>query len=147
MSRITSMALAAIVALALAACTQQEPEISANDQVPAAAREEPVAEGDEGGEDAGGEAEGEPSLWVAVDVDFTEFDTELPANTPIALTMENQGNLPHNIVIEELGSNAVVEGDGGVTDSATITLEPGEYTFYCSIPGHRGTMEEIVTVS
>jgi hypothetical protein len=139
MSRITSMALAAIVALALAACTQQE--------VPAAAREEPVAEGDEGGEDAGGEAEGEPSLWVAVDVDFTEFDTELPANTPIALTMENQGNLPHNIVIEELGSNAVVEGDGGVTDSATITLEPGEYTFYCSIPGHRGTMGEIVTVS
>ncbi len=154
MSRITTMVLAAAVALALAACTQQEPEISVNEQVPADARvaaapegEGGEGEGGEGGEAAAGDAEGEPSTWVSVDVDFAEVDTELPADTPIALTLINEGNLPHNIVIEEEGSDPVVDVGGGETDAATITLPAGEYTFYCSIPGHRGTMEEIVTVS
>jgi plastocyanin len=148
MSRMTTVVLATVVALALAACTQQEPEISVQEQVPADARVEEAAEGEDGedGEDAPAEAEGEPSVWVAVDVDFTEFDTELPADTPIALTLDNQGNLPHDIVIEEEGPSSVVAADGGQTDTATITLSAGEYTFFCSIPGHRGTMEETVTV-
>jgi hypothetical protein len=148
MSRISTVVLAAVMALALAACVQQEPEISANDQVPADARVAVAAEGEEGGEaPAGGDAEGEPSTWVSIDVDFREFETELPADTPIALTLVNEGNLPHNIVIEEEGSQPVVEVGGGETDAATITLPAGEYTFFCSIPGHRGTMEETVTVS
>jgi hypothetical protein len=142
MSRIP-VALLAVLVLALAACTPQEPEISANDQVPADARvEEEPAEGGEGG----GEAEGTPSTWVAVDVDFSEFDTELPAG-PIALTLQNDGNLPHDITIEELGDDTVVVADGGETVTETVELEPGTYTFYCSVPGHRGTMEETVTVS
>jgi hypothetical protein len=147
MSRTVTVVLAAVVALGLAACTQQAPEITAQQQVPASARTEaPAAEGEDGG-DAGGEAaEGTPSVWIAIDVDFSDFDTELPAG-PIALTMDNEGNLPHNIVIEELGSQPVVEADGGGSDTASVELEPGEYTFFCSIPGHRGTMEEIVTVS
>jgi uncharacterized cupredoxin-like copper-binding protein len=144
MSRITRVALVAALAMVVAACTQQEPEISVQEQVPADAR---VAE------DTGEGEEGEPaeiageSTWVAVDVDFAEFDTELPAGT-VQLTLDNTGaNLPHDITIEELGSRTVVEAAGGETATGTVTLEPGTYTFYCSVPGHRGTMEETVEVS
>lgn len=147
MSRPIALALVVLLVASVAACTPQDPEITAQQQVPAAARTEAPAEEGGEGDEGGGQAEGEPSVWVAVDVDFAEFDTDLPADTPIALTLDNSGaNLPHDITIEELGQT-VVEGDGGEVVSATVTLEAGTYTFYCSVPGHRGTMEETVTVN
>ena len=146
MYRTLRAALAVLAVLALGACTPQDPEISVQDQVPAAARTEAPAEEGDGG-DGGGQAEGEPVTWVAVDVEFAEAVTELPADTPIALTLDGSGaNLPHDITIEELGSSPVVATEGGETATATITLEAGTYTFYCSVPGHRNTMEETVTV-
>lgn len=143
MYRMFRTVLAVLAVLALGACTAQEPEITAQDQVPADARTEAPEEGSDGG----GQAEGEPVTWVAVDVEFAEAVTELPADTPIALTLDGSGaNLPHDITIAELGDQTVVATDGGETATATITLEAGTYTFYCSIPGHRNTMEETVTV-
>jgi plastocyanin len=147
MSRITSTLLALVLALALVACTQQEPEISVQEQVPASARQaEPGGDGEDG--EDGGEidaSDAEPIEWESYDLGF-EGPTEMPAGA-IALTLVNVGNLPHDITIEELGNRTVVDVDGGETDTAVIELEPGEYTFYCSVPGHRSAMEEIVTVS
>ena len=60
--------------------------------------------------------------------------------------MNNQGNLEHDIVIEEAGDTLVVEAPGGETETGSIDLEPGEYTFYCEVPGHRSTMEETITI-
>jgi plastocyanin len=142
MSRITSI-LALVLALGLVACTQQEPAISVQEQVPAGARQA-EADGEDGAEDIDA-ADAEPIEWEAYDLGFNG-PTDLPAGA-IALTMNNTGNLPHDITIEELGNRVVVEADGGESDTAVIELQPGEYTFYCSVPGHRSAMEEIVTVS
>ena len=52
--------------------------------------------------------------------------------------MENPSAVPHNIAIEGDG----VEEEGEVVEQGGVSrvsaeLEPGEYTFYCSVPGHR----------
>lgn len=48
----------------------------------------------------------------------------------------NESPIEHNIAvrngIEELGP---VVGTGGVSEF-TVSLDPGEYTFFCSVPGH-----------
>jgi plastocyanin len=138
----TLPAVALIVALGLAACSRQEPEISVNEQVPAAARtEEAAAEGDEEGN--GGEASGDAVTIEAIDIDYVGAPESVPAGD-VTFALNNTGNLEHNIVIEELGDELVVEAQGGETAEGTVTLEPGTYTLYCSIPGHRSTMEEVV---
>jgi plastocyanin len=145
MSRIISTAVAIVLALALAACTQQEPEISVQEQVPASARQDDAGTDAENGDEEVDMGDAEPVEWESFDLGF-DGPMDLPAGA-IALTLNNVGNLPHDITIEELGNRVVVEADGGETDTAVVELEAGEYTFYCSVPGHRSAMEETVTVS
>ena len=66
------------------------------------------------------------------------------------LTIEspNDSSVDHNIALEGNGVNeeGPVVKDGGVSD-IEVDLEPGEYTFYCSVEGHReGGMEGPLTV-
>ena len=60
----------------------------------------------------------------------------------------NKSSVDHNIAIEGGGvdeKGAVVK-DGGVS-KVTADLKPGEYTFYCSVDGHRQAgMEGKLTV-
>src|SRR5687768_1719115 len=75
-----------LAALALAACSKQPAEITANDQVPADQRTASASEGAGGGasEGAGG---GGDATWVAVDIDFESAPETLPAGeTTITLT-------------------------------------------------------------
>jgi plastocyanin len=67
-----------------------------------------------------------------------------------SLTIEskNASSTPHDIAIEGNGVNSKGEvvQDGG-TSQLTVDLKPGEYTFYCTVPGHReGGMEGKLTV-
>ncbi len=62
---------------------------------------------------------------------------EAPAG-PLKLLSPNESTVPHNIAIEGGGLNEegeVVQG-GGVSE-ISVTVKAGEYTFYCSVPGHR----------
>jgi plastocyanin len=141
------LAVALVVALGLAACTRQEPEISVNEQVPAAARtEEEPADGGEENDGGGGEDSGDAVAIEAIDIDYVGVPDTVPAGD-VTFALNNTGNLEHNIVIEELGDELVTEAQGGETAEGTVTLEPGTYTLYCSIPGHRSTMEEVVEAS
>jgi plastocyanin len=84
-------------------------------------------------------------VWVAVDVDYAEEVTEATAGEH-TIVLDNTGaNLPHNVVLE--GTNIRVHDDGGGIAAQTVTLEPGEYVFYCDVPGHRSTMEGTLTVN
>jgi len=66
----------------------------------------------------------------------------------VRLTSENPQNVPHNIAVDGNGldeKGPVVEAGG--TSEITVDLQPGEYSFYCSVPGHRaGGMEGKLTV-
>ena len=116
--------LAAVVALPLAAC------------------------GDDDGDGGGGELpagaiviEAEDSLTFSPDaVDATAGE--------VTLGLQNAGSIQHTLVIEDLEDELKLDVTGsGATDSGTIELEAGEYTFYCDVPGHRGGgMEGTLTV-
>lgn len=99
-----------------------------------------------GGGDGGGQ-----TLKIGADPGGAlEFDIEEATAQAGNLTIEftNPSSLQHDVVVEqdgnELGRTPLVsEG----TETATIKLKPGEYRFYCSVPGHaEGGMEGTLTV-
>lgn len=55
----------------------------------------------------------------------------------IRIVFTNRSSLKHDVLVEsgehELGGTKVI--GRGVT-SVTLTLKPGTYNFYCSVPGH-----------
>ena len=53
----------------------------------------------------------------------------------ITVEMANKTSTPHDIVIDGKGKGTVVK-DGG-TSKFTADFQPGTYTFYCSVDGHR----------
>ena len=67
----------------------------------------------------------------------------------VVLDYTNPSEVPHNVAIED-DSETLAQGEtvtGGDNAAATAELEPGEYVFYCSIPGHRESgMEGTLTV-
>lgn len=72
-----------------------------------------------------------------IDIAYTQTELVVPANTEITINLVNNGAAVHTFTIDELD---VASGDlaSGETSSVTFdTGEPGEYEFYCSIPGHR----------
>lgn len=117
--------------------------------------EEAVAEGDAAAESGapGGAAEGDGGaavepVWVAIDLAYESAPEQLPAGEPVEAELINDGAIVHNVVIEELDDELILEAEGGQSDQATITLDAGDYTYYCSIPGHRAAgMEGTLTAA
>ena len=137
MQRILVVVLAA---LALAACSKQPAEITANDQVPADQRTASASEG--AGDGATEGAGGGDATWVAVDIDFESAPESLPAGET-TITLVNNGSAPHNVTIDD---EVIVEATGGATEEGTVNLEPGTYEYICSVPGHEQSMNGELTV-
>jgi plastocyanin len=72
---------------------------------------------------------------------------EAPAGQ-LTIDSKNDASIPHNIALEGDGvDEAGPEVQGGGTSEIEVDLKPGEYTFFCSVPGHRaGGMEGKLTV-
>jgi mono/diheme cytochrome c family protein len=68
----------------------------------------------------------------------------------LEIDSRNASGTPHDIALEgpdgrQLGNGPVVS-NGGVS-RVSVSLRPGRYTFYCTVPGHReGGMEGMLTV-
>ena len=116
------------------------------------AEEDAEAEAAEGGDEATAEAppgaeELDLSAVPSGDLAFEPEQLEAKAGT-VTLTMENPSPIEHNVSLEGDGVDEEGEtvGEGG-TSTVTVDLEPGEYTFYCSVAGHReGGMKGTLTV-
>ena len=74
---------------------------------------------------------------------YEQTDVSATAGS-ITIDFTNMSSIPHDVTIE--GDGATDE----ITDSSTSTtvdLEPGTYTFFCSVDGHRAAgMEGTLTV-
>jgi plastocyanin len=101
---------------------------------------------------AGGDADTDSASSSGVTVGATEFafdpeDFSLPADEDVELTLENNGVVEHDIVVEELDDRELVYANAGETVTETVNIPAGTYAFYCSIPGHRAAgMEGTLTV-
>ena len=97
-----------------------------------------------------GSGGGGTSLTLTADPDGAlAFDTtELTASAgEITITLVNDSTMPHNVAIEGNGVDEVSDTISESTTDLTVTLEPGEYTFFCAVPGHRAAgMEGTLTV-
>lgn len=112
--------------------------------------EEPVGgtEGSEKGAAKGAEAS--TTLKLAASPTALAFDTtELEAKAgEVTIDFDNPSAIPHNVVIEEdgkelAGFEPIAEGE----ETVSADLQPGTYTFLCTVPGHaEAGMEGTLTV-
>ncbi len=68
---------------------------------------------------------------------FVQDSLTAPAG-PVTFAFTNRSSVPHDFNIEQDGEQ--VDGTEVITQSEedlTVDLEPGEYTYYCSVANHR----------
>ena len=108
--------------------------------------EEPAAE--ETTEGGGGGDTATITLTADPNGDLSFDTTELTASAgEVTVELVNDSGIPHNVEIEGNGVEEVSETISEGSTSLTLTLEAGEYEFYCAVPGHReGGMEGTLTV-
>jgi uncharacterized cupredoxin-like copper-binding protein len=71
---------------------------------------------------------------TATEFKFDPENLEVPAGTPVTITLVNRGVIEHDFTIEELGIHILAQP--GEIVSETFTFDAGEYHVLCSIPGH-----------
>jgi plastocyanin len=139
MTRRILLLMLAVVALSLAvaACGGDDDEEA----------DEPAAE--ETTEDTTGGGGG-TTLELAADpggaLAFDQTELTAPAGE-VTIHLTNDAQIPHNVEVEGNGVEEVSDTVTGADTSLAVTLEPGEYVFYCAVPGHReGGMEGTLTI-
>jgi uncharacterized cupredoxin-like copper-binding protein len=81
------------------------------------------------------------------DIYFSVKEFSIPADTDVEITFSNEGVSQHDFVIENTEFRTSLLNGGGV-ETITVNLPAGEYTYYCSVPGHRPAgMEGTLTVA
>jgi len=94
-----------------------------------------------GGGSTGGSGGGGSTVKVAADPSGAlKYDqTQLTASAgTVTIDFTNMSSVPHNVTIE--GNGVSSEGTDTITSSSTSTtvdLQPGTYTFFCSVDSHR----------
>lgn len=146
--KLLAMALAA-AALALGACGDDDEDSSDSGSTTPTTEAAPPAgtsTEDSGGASAGGselKADADPSG----ELKFVPDTLDGKAGK-VTITMDNPSDLPHAIEIE--GNGVEEKGETvqkGGRSIVTADLKPGEYEFYCPVPGHKeGGMTGTLTV-
>jgi plastocyanin len=134
------LAIAALATLGLAACGGDDDDETTAAQQPATTTA-PAGGG-------GGGSTVDFSTPPGSDLAFDQKDASAKAGS-VTIDFDNQQSLQHDVKIEdssgqELGGTDLVSSG---TATATVDLQPGSYTFFCSVPGHREAgMEGTLTV-
>lgn len=91
---------------------------------------------------------------TTVAVTETEFKIDGVTTTMKAGTytfdVSNAGKFKHNLTVDGPGVSGVTSDtlSGGASGKLTVTLKPGTYDFYCSIPTHKAKgMDMTITVT
>lgn len=154
MKKLVAFLVLALAALALVACGGGDDDSSTTTATSGGGTENSSeASGGVKEETAGGGGGGSAStLKFEADPGGELAYTTTSATTKagkVEIAFDNPQSLTHDVAIEsasgeEVGGTELI-ADG--SDSTTVELEPGTYTFYCSVPGHREAgMEGTLTV-
>lgn len=159
MKKIAALLVLVLAALALVACGGGSSSTSEGTSPAAGAveeAEETAEEAEEKAEEVEKEAEGGSAGSASLEIEadpsgnlaFTTDSATAKAGK-VTVDFNNESPVPHDVAIESssgetLGQTEIIaEG----SDSTTVNLKPGEYTFYCTVPGHRQAgMEGTLTV-
>ena len=82
-------------------------------------------------------------------LEYTETEVEAEAGDA-TIEFDNPASLSHDVVIEDRDGNEIARTEiiAGDSTSTTAELEPGSFTFYCSVDSHREAgMEGTLTVN
>lgn len=99
-----------------------------------------------GGGDDGGSGDGDGRTVTATDgavtVEASEFEFDpdriVTASGSLEVTLVEIGTVNHTFVIEGIDEETFkLEVNGDERDTGSVELEPGEYEFFCDVPGHR----------
>jgi uncharacterized cupredoxin-like copper-binding protein len=92
-----------------------------------------------------------PSQGTTVAVAESEFKIVLPSTNlkagKITFDAKNVGKIPHDLAVKGTSDKTPLIPPGG-SAKLTVTLKPGTYELYCTVPGHEAAgMKVNVTVS
>ncbi len=93
---------------------------------------------------------GEPADLLVKAEGSLSFDKDAYTVSSGSATIElkNDDSQLHTLLIEDVGGFKLKVTGKGDSDRGTADLEPGTYTIYCDVPGHRSAgMEADLTVS
>ena len=134
-----------------------EAEEAAEEEAGAEGHEAEAGEGQEGAEKpSGGEAKPEAAAGATTTLTLTADTTALAYDKKslnakagkVLLTFDNPSAIPHDVAIEQDGEEiAATELISESSAALNADLEPGSYTFLCTVPGHaEAGMEGTLTV-
>jgi uncharacterized cupredoxin-like copper-binding protein len=149
MKKVAALVALALASLALVACGGGSDESSSSKSTESTRESTSGAAAEEGGKKAGGatatlEFETDPGgslAYTTTEATTEAGEVEVELNNPQALT--------HDVAIEDSKGEVVgqTEQIESGSDSTTVDLKPGTYTFFCTVPGHREAgMEGTLTV-
>lgn len=84
----------------------------------------------------------------AVEFAYDVSSLEIEAGLPVTIALRNHGMLEHDITIEGFEHLGVAHAQPGEEAAFTVSIDqPGEYRYYCTVPGHlEAGMEGLLTV-
>jgi uncharacterized cupredoxin-like copper-binding protein len=143
MTRIASLAAAALMTVAIAGCGDDE---SSSDSGSAETTPAPQTETTaSGGASSSGELKIAADASGALKFNTTALDAKAGK---VTIVMDNPSDVPHAVGIR--GNGEDVDGETvekGGKSTASADLKAGTYEFYCPVPGHeQGGMKGELTV-
>jgi uncharacterized cupredoxin-like copper-binding protein len=143
MKKVSALLLLAMAALTLVACG------GGDDGDTTATTTETTAESKGGGSEAGGGSVVAIEAAPGSDLAYVQKEAKAKAGQ-VSIDFTNPQSLSHDVAVEDANGKTLGKTELVADSSATATianLKPGEYTFYCTVPGHREAgMEGTLTV-
>ena len=130
---------------ALTACGSDEPDATAASPSSASSSSSSTSSASSSAPASGGSAETRTLTATETNFAIKLSDENLSAGT-YEVTAVNDGEATHDLVVERGGSDIAGTGDSfspGGSATFTVTLEPGQYVFYCSVGNHRAMGMEL----